>query len=96
MDGGDVSSSGMMAMMGDVANMLAMQFNQADRNLNYDTTDLVLKLNRSLDPETTLTIDLGIKNRAPSYQETFLWLPLPITAGLADGRQLYWQPVAQT
>ncbi|MDC0088910.1 TonB-dependent receptor, partial [Porticoccaceae bacterium] len=86
MDGGDVSSSGMMAMMGDVANMLAMQFNQADRNLNYDTTDLVLKLNRSLDPETTLTIDLGIKNRAPSYQETFLWLPLPITAGLADGR----------
>ncbi len=86
MDSGDVSSSGMMAMMGDAANMLAMQFNQADRNLNYDTTDLVLKFNRSLDPETALTIDLGIKNRAPSYQETFLWLPLPITAGLADGR----------
>jgi iron complex outermembrane receptor protein len=86
MNSGDVSSSGMMAMMGDAANMLAMQFNQADRNLNYDTTDLVLKFNRSLDPETALTIDLGIKNRAPSYQETFLWLPLPITAGLADGR----------
>ena len=86
LDSGEVSSSGMMGMMGDAVNMLAMQFNQADRNLDYDTTDLVLKLNRSLDPETALTIDLGIKNRAPSYQETFLWLPLPITAGLADGR----------
>ncbi len=86
LDSGDVSSYGMMAMMGDAANMLDMQFNQADRNIDYDTTDLVLKLNRTLDPETALTIDLGIKNRAPSYQETFLWLPLPITAGLADGR----------
>jgi iron complex outermembrane receptor protein len=86
LDSSTVSSSGMMAMMGDPANMLAMQFNQADRNLDYDTTDVVLKLNRSLDPQTALTIDLGIKNRAPSYQETFLWLPLPISAGLADGR----------
>ena len=86
LDSGTVSSSGMMAMMGDTANMLAMQFNQADRNLDYDTTDVVLKLNRALDPQTALTIDLGIKNRAPSYQETFLWLPLPISAGLADGR----------
>lgn len=32
-----------------------------------------------------MNIDLGIKNRAPSYQELYLWLPLPITAGLADG-----------
>jgi iron complex outermembrane receptor protein len=83
---GEVASSGMMGMMGSAANMLAMQFNQADRKLDYSSTDLVLKLNRSLDSETALTIDLGIKNRAPSYQETFLWLPLPITAGLADGR----------
>jgi iron complex outermembrane receptor protein len=59
LDSGTVSSSGMMAMMGDPANMLAMQFNQADRNLDYDTTDVVLKLNRSLDPQTALTIDLG-------------------------------------
>ena len=86
MDSGEVASSGMMAMMGDAASMLAMQFNQADRKLDYNTTDLVLKFNRTLDPETAITIDLGIKNRAPSYQETFLWLPLPITAGLADGR----------
>jgi len=86
LNSGEVTSSGMMGMMGNAANMLAMQFNQADRNLDYDTTDLVLKFNRSLDTETALTIDLGIKNRAPAYQETFLWLPLPITAGLADGR----------
>lgn len=89
LESGEVSSSGMMGMMGmmgSAANMLAMQFNQADRKLDYNSTDLVLKFNRSLDPETALTIDLGIKNRAPSYQQTFLWLPLPITAGLADGR----------
>jgi iron complex outermembrane receptor protein len=86
LDSGEVTSSGMMGMMSNAANMLAMQFNQADRSLDYNTTDLVLKFNRSLDTETALTIDLGIKNRAPSYQETFLWLPLPITAGLADGR----------
>ena len=86
LDSDEVTSSGIMGMMGNAANTLAIQFNQADRSLDYDTTDLVLKFNRSLDPETALTIDLGIKNRAPSYQETFLWLPLPITAGLADGR----------
>jgi iron complex outermembrane receptor protein len=34
------------------------------------------------------TLALAQKQRAPSYQERYLWLPLEATAGLADG-QLY-------
>ena len=33
----------------------------------------------------TLYIGLGIKNRAPSYQERYLWTPMEATGGLADG-----------
>ncbi|MDB2649614.1 TonB-dependent receptor [Porticoccaceae bacterium] len=72
--------------MHDCANELANAFNQADRTLNHNTNNLVIKLNRALDKETVLSIDLGVKQRAPSYRETYLWVPLSITGGLADGR----------
>ena len=72
--------------MHDCANELATAFNQADRTLNHNTNNLVVKFNRALDKETVLSIDLGIKQRAPSYRETYLWVPLSITGGLADGR----------
>ncbi len=72
--------------MHDCANELAMAFNQADRIINHNTNNLVVKFNRALDKETALSIDLGVKQRAPSYRETYLWVPLSITGGLADGR----------
>jgi len=72
--------------MHDCANELANAFNQADRTLNHNTNNLVIKLNRALDKETVLSFDLGVKQRAPSYRETYLWVPLSITGGLADGR----------
>lgn len=72
--------------MHDCAKELANAFNQADRTLNHNTNNLVVKLNRALDKDTALSIDLGIKQRAPSYRETYLWVPLSITGGLADGR----------
>ena len=68
------------------ANELSDEFNQSERSINFNTNNLVVKLNRSLDKDTALSIDLGIKQRAPSYRETFLWLPMSITGGLADGR----------
>lgn len=68
------------------ASILSGVFNQSSRSINFNTNDLVLKLNRAVNKQTAVTIDLGIKQRAPSYRETFLWLPLPITGGLADGR----------
>jgi iron complex outermembrane receptor protein len=99
MMGSDMSGMGHMDMamdmgmednvcstMHDCASELATAFNQADRTLNHDTNNLVVKLNRALDKDTALSIDLGIKQRAPSYRETYLWVPLSITGGLADGR----------
>ena len=68
------------------ATILSSVFNQSPRSMHFNTNDLVIKLNRALNKETALTLDLGVKQRAPSYRETFLWLPLPITGGLADGR----------
>ena len=82
----NVSGSGMMGMMAINSNNLAMNFNQADRDISHNNVDLVINLSRSINSRLSMNIDLGIKNRAPSYQELYLWLPLPITAGLADGR----------
>lgn len=78
--------SSVCSTMHDCASELATTFNQADRNLNHNTNNLVIKLNRALDKETALSVDLGIKQRAPTYRETYLWVPLSITGGLADGR----------
>jgi iron complex outermembrane receptor protein len=68
------------------ATQLSDAFNQSDRSINFNTNNLVIKLNSALNKDTTLSIDLGVKQRAPSYRETFLWLPMSITGGLADGR----------
>ena len=75
-----------MGMMAINTNNLASNFNQANRDISHNNADLVINLSRSINSKLSMNIDLGIKNRAPSYQELYLWLPLPITAGLADGR----------
>jgi len=87
-----VSAAGMMAMMANYANNLASQFNDGARDIRYSNTDRVVKLSKALTPTTSVHIDLGIKKRAPSYQELFVWLPLPITGGLADGRNYLGNP----
>jgi iron complex outermembrane receptor protein len=86
MDSGDVSASGMMGMMGVNAGLLATDFNGGDLDEDYHNIDLVLNASRELNSNTTLNLGLGRKNRAPSYQERYLWLPMPATGGLADGR----------
>lgn len=86
MDSGDVSASGMMGMMGVNAGILASSFNSGDLDEDYHNVDLVLNASRELNANTTLNLALGRKNRAPSYQERYLWLPMPATGGLADGR----------
>ncbi len=85
-DGDSVSAAGLPGMMGMNAGLLATRLNQSDRSRDYNTLDLVVKLQRPLNSTTDLLIELGRKNRAPSYQELYLWLPLPVTGGLADGR----------
>ena len=42
-DAGEVSATGMMAMMGMNAQALADRFNAADRSLNFDNVDAVVK-----------------------------------------------------
>lgn len=86
MDSESVSASGMMGMMAMNADMLASAFNNGDLDEDFTYLDLVLNLSRPLTNNTTLNLGLGRKNRAPSYQERYLWLPLAATGGLADGR----------
>ena len=83
-DAGDVSSS--MAMMNPNVGMLVEQFNSADRKLDFDYLDVALHLNGQLSKHLQWQVALGHKNRAPSYTELYVWLPLGISAGLADGR----------
>ena len=86
MSSGEVSANGMMPMMQMPADQLANDFNNANRDQNFDNIDIVLKANRRLNDSTDMNVGLGRKTRAPSYQELYLWLPLEATGGLADGR----------
>lgn len=82
MDAGDVGSFvGLPAPVG----ILRDRFNAEDREQEDDLVDLVVSLNHTLSREVNIEIGLARKTRAPSYQERYLWIPLEITAGLADG-----------
>ena len=85
-DSGAVYAQGMMAMMQGMVNRLASDFNNSQREQNFDNIDIVLKASRTLSDTTGLSLEVGRKTRAPSYQELYLWLPLEATGGLADGR----------
>lgn len=86
MDASTVSATGFpMAMMQMNANMLAAEFNAADRSKKDDNIDAVIKLTHSLHKDTSIELGFARKTRSPSYQERYLWLPLQSTGGLADG-----------
>ena len=86
-DAGDVSTSMAMMMgnMGMMAAGLRDAFNNADRSVEDTNVDAALSLQTELNSQYTLYLGLGIKNRAPSYQERYLWTPMEATGGLADG-----------
>jgi iron complex outermembrane receptor protein len=83
MDAGDVDSS-MAAMMMPVAT-LRDAFNNTDHSQSDTLTELALDLTRRLSDSLDLQLGFARKERAPSYQERYLWLPLEATSGLADG-----------
>jgi iron complex outermembrane receptor protein len=60
-------------------------FNAADREKHDHLIDAVAKV--SVEPWSGWRIELsgGRKTRAPSYIERYAWIPLEVTAGLADG-----------
>lgn len=64
---------------------LVNNFNQAERKQSDWLLDLNLQLDWHLSPELQLTLAAAHKQKAPDYQQRYLWFPLEATAGLADG-----------
>ncbi|MDO7711226.1 MAG: TonB-dependent receptor [Pseudomonadota bacterium] len=92
MDAGRVNSNmnpmnmgGMMAMMQSNVNILQTEFNNSDRSQNENLVDLTATFTHKIDEDLDLNFGLARKERAPSYQERYLWLPMESTSGLADG-----------
>lgn len=77
---------GTPAMMSPAAGRLRDVFNSSRRDLSWDNFDAVAKLFYQLSSSVRLDAGLAHKERAPSYQELYLWLPMQATAGLADGK----------
>ncbi len=80
MDAANVSSS----MMGGMAT-LANRFNAQDKSQDEHLIDIVAKFTHNLDKNLDLEFGLARKERAPSYQERYLWATMESTSGLADG-----------
>lgn len=82
MDAGNVDSfAGLPAAVG----ILRDNFNASDLDQEDHLIDLVATFTRELSNQVDIEFGLARKTRAPSYQERYLWIPLEITAGLADG-----------
>ena len=73
------------AMLPPPVKLLAARFNAADRSRSDDLIDSVLRVTWQSDQALTWHLGLGHRTRAPIYVERYAWLPLEITAGLADG-----------
>lgn len=92
MDSGTVSAVGLPAMAGAAANVLAERFNRQDKEETFHHLDMVISADYPLARELVLQLAVARKNRAPSYQERYLWLPMAATGGLADGRNYVSNP----
>jgi iron complex outermembrane receptor protein len=82
---GNMESSRSMPSMGELATDLEDDFNNADRKVSDTNVDIALSTQTQLSEDLSLYIGAGVKNRAPSYQERYLWTPMEATGGLADG-----------
>ena len=60
-------------------------FNATDRSRNFNFVDLVAVLRHSISSELEVEVGLGRKNRAPTYQELYLWTRNSAVGGFADG-----------
>lgn len=86
-DAGQINTSMAMMpnMMGDLSKTVKMRFNDADRKVSDNNIDIALSTQTQLNGTLSLYAGVGMKNRAPSYQERYLWTPMESTGGLADG-----------
>jgi len=88
-DSADVNSSVAMmdSSMGLLHRALRDRFNASNRSKQDGLLDVMLNWQQQITQSVGLEYGFAIKNRAPTHQERYLWLPLEATAGLADGRQ---------
>lgn len=90
---GDIAMNDNMAMptmstmptMAQLAAQLRDDFNHAERSGSDNLVDIALNLESKYSKQLSFNVGVGIKTRAPSYQERFLWTPMESTGGLADG-----------
>tara|TARA_B110000259_G_scaffold23263_1_gene23932 strand:- start:503 stop:1855 length:1353 start_codon:yes stop_codon:yes gene_type:complete len=73
------------AMMMPAAATLRDTFNNSKLRQVDNNLDLAAKAWFRATDNTSWYLGVAQKNRSPSYQERYLWLPLQATAGLADG-----------
>ncbi|MGR8921125.1 MAG: TonB-dependent receptor [Gammaproteobacteria bacterium] len=82
-----------MASMRPPLAMLRDRFNAADRSRHENHVDFAAVATYAVHEHLAFEMGVARKNRSPSHQERYLWLPLEATAGLADGN-LYVGDVA--
>jgi iron complex outermembrane receptor protein len=85
-DSGNVRTTRRMLPSGVNERLLATRFNDANHEKHFHDVDLVSIFRYTATDNLDLEIGFARKNRAPSYQELYLWSPSEATAGLADGR----------
>ncbi|MDQ6952585.1 MAG: TonB-dependent receptor [Mariprofundaceae bacterium] len=86
MNAGTVTATGFGGMLGTQINTLANNFNHRQLAQHDNLIDLTIQLTQRINDELNFTFGVARKQRAPSYQERYLWSPLESTAGLADTR----------
>lgn len=84
-DADSVSTKGLMGMMLTNMDILTSNFNTSDLSQQDNLFDWVATLTYEVSDSVSAYLGLSQKNRAPSYQERYLWAPLESTGGLADG-----------
>lgn len=60
-------------------------FNNTDRKRNFNDVDLAAVLRYNVSSELDVEVGLARKNRAPTYQELYLWTGSRAVGGFADG-----------
>jgi len=86
MNADNVSASGFTGALATAINTLATNFNTSQHSQNDNLIDITLQLTQTINDNLKFKIGAARKQRAPSYQERYLWSPLESTAGLADKR----------
>lgn len=86
MNAAKVRTSGFGGMLLPRINTLSSNFNNSQRTQKDNLFDITLQLSQRINENLTFKVGGARKQRAPSYQERYLWSPLESTAGLADKR----------